>query len=323
MPIIRAPRPDRDFTVIANRILNDPRLSWAARGMLVHLLSKPDHWTVNVQALVNETQASARASGRDAVYRTLEELDEVGYIVRKRLADGSVVTTVYEDPVPENPDEALNPNPENPDEVTGVGSAAVSEPVPENQDVGKKPHPEKPDLEKPDRDNPDVLVRTEFIERTEVVERTEGLFAITPTATKPKSRKRLEIALQEFLDNCKAAGEKPIHEGDPIFKYGDEADIPYEMIALAWAVFKDRFIESGDKKRDWRAQFRAYVKGGWLKLWYFDGAGECKLTTAGEQARRVHLSKKSRQPTDARYENPGPNGESLDELRQPPSQFAF
>ena len=312
MPIIRAPRPERDFTVIANHILNDARLSWAARGMLAHLLSKPDHWSVNVQALVNETQACKRTSGRDAVYRTLEELEKAGYIVRKRLADGSVVTTVYEEPVPENPDE-----------VTGHGSAALPEPVPENPDVGKKPHPEKPDLEKPYRENPDVLVRTEFIERTEVVEKTEAPSTTMPTATKPKSRKRSEILLQEFIDTCKAEGEKSIRDDDPIFKYSDEADIPYEMIALAWAVFKDRFIESGDKKRDWRAQFRAYVKGGWLKLWYFDGAGECKLTTAGEQARRVHLCKKSRQPTDARYENPGPNGESLDELRQPPAQFAF
>ncbi|NIF78891.1 hypothetical protein F3J20_16105 [Paraburkholderia sp. Cy-641] len=167
MPIIRAPRPDRDFTVIANRVLNDPRLSWAARGMLAHLLSKPDHWSVNVQALINETQACSRASGRDAVYRTLDELNEAGYIARRRLADGSVVTTVYEQPNTENPDEALEPNLEKPHEVTGRTLSGQIEPVPENPDMGHKPNPEKPDLEKPDLENPDVLVRTESIERTE------------------------------------------------------------------------------------------------------------------------------------------------------------
>ncbi|SDH82574.1 hypothetical protein [Paraburkholderia phenazinium] len=274
MPIIRAPRPERDFTVIANHILSDSRLSWAARGMLVHLLSKPDHWSVNVQALVNETQACSRASGRDAVYRTLEELDEAGYIVRKRLADGSVVTTVYEQPVPENPD------------------------------VGQKPHPEKPDLEKPDRDNPDVLVRTEFIERTEVVERTEGLPASTPTAVKPKTRKGTKITLQAFIDGCKSAGVKAISEDDPIYEWAKKVGVSEEMIAIGWAVFKGRHVEDETKRyADWRAHFRNAMKNNWYRLWYISSDETCALTTVGEMARREHRSQARPRYDDARYAN--------------------
>lgn len=286
MPIVRSARPNRDFTVVANRILNEPRLSWAARGMLVHLLSKPDHWSVNVQALINETSGSTRSSGRDAVYRTLEELDVTGYIVRKRLADGSVVTTVYEDPLTENPDEAINPNPENPDEVAGRACAALLEPVPENQDVGQKPDPEKPDLEKPDLENPDVLVKTEFIERTEVLEKPDASLSGLPA--KPKTSKGTKVSLQAFLDHCKAVGQKTVPEDDPIFAWAEKTRVPTEMIVLTWQVFKEEHIGTRKQQIDWRAHFRNAVKRSWYRLWYFAVDGECRLTTAGEQARRTY-----------------------------------
>jgi len=270
MPIIRAPRPDRDFTVIANRILNDHRLSWSARGMLAHLLSKPDHWSVNVQALINETGGSKRSSGRDAVYRTLEELGEAGYIVRKRLADGSVVTTVYEEPLTENPDEAMNPNPENPD-------------------MGQQPHAEKPDPEKPDLDNPDVLVRTEFIERTEVLEKPDASLSVVPAATKSKPRKSNKTTLRAFLEECKVGGRKVIPDEDPIFAWAEKARVPEDMLFLCWQIFKEKYVDDTTKTQiDWRAHFRNAVKGAWYRLWYFDASGACRLTTAGEQANRQY-----------------------------------
>lgn len=154
MPVIRASQRDRGFVVIANAVIDDQRLSWAARGMLAHLLGKPATWNVNVQALINETKGTPRSSGRDAVYRTLEELAEAGYLVRRRQADGTIVTTVYEDPLTDNPDVA-------------VPNASTRHPHPENPDEGSEPHPEKPDPEKPDRDFPDVLVNTIEVESTD------------------------------------------------------------------------------------------------------------------------------------------------------------
>jgi hypothetical protein len=289
MPIIRASRPDRDFTVVANRILNDPRLSWAARGMLVHLLSKPDHWSVNVHALINETQASARGSGRDAVYRTLDELGEAGYIVRKRHANGSVITTVYEDPLTEIPEEAKKPNPENPDGVDSIGFPA---PFGSNRacpPMGDEPHPEKPHREKPDRDNPDVLVKTEFIERTEEVEKPDASLAIVSATAKRKARRGTKVTLRAFLDECKADGREVISDDDPIFVWAKKTRVPVDMLFLCWQVFKEKHVDDAAKLQiDWRAHFRNAVKGSWYRLWYFDTAGECRLTTAGEQAHREH-----------------------------------
>jgi hypothetical protein len=277
MTIIRAPRPERNFYMLDKAISEDKRLSWSARGILIFLLGKPDHWQVSVPALINETQESPMPSGRDAIHRVLRELVDVGYIKRLRHADGSMNYMVRE------------PDTDFPDEV-------------------KTPKPENPDRENPDRDFPDVLVSTDKAVKNEKAASTDRGAPSNPPSAKAKKQKRPEITLQAFIDDCKAAGEKAMRDDDPIVKYADDANIPFEMLNLAWVVFKNKFIDSGAKKSDWRAQFRTYVKNGWLRLWFFDANGNCKLTTAGEQARRVHLPHEPHlQYTDARYENPPVN----------------
>jgi hypothetical protein len=119
MAIIRAARPDSNFYVLDKRISEDKRLSWAARGMLVFLLGKPDHWTVSPAALVNETAGAAKQSGRDAVYGVLKELLTVGYLqrVQSKKGDGTFGGTDYM--VSEFPiapvEQTASPLPENPD----------------------------------------------------------------------------------------------------------------------------------------------------------------------------------------------------------------
>ena len=82
MSITRAARPQANFYLLDKQISEDKRLSWAARGMLVYLLGKPDHWTVSPAALIAETQGSAKPSGRDSVYSILNELVISGYVRR-------------------------------------------------------------------------------------------------------------------------------------------------------------------------------------------------------------------------------------------------
>jgi len=75
--------PDRDRWVsVDRRTVEDSRLSWKARGLLVYLLSKPHNWVVYTAELTN-----ASPGGRDAVLTGLRELELFGYIVRKRLHD--------------------------------------------------------------------------------------------------------------------------------------------------------------------------------------------------------------------------------------------
>lgn len=84
MSIIRSPRPESNFYLLNKAISEDRRLSWAARGLLVYLLGKPDHWQVSVANLRNETKESAKPTGRDGVYAILDELGKAGYITRSQ-----------------------------------------------------------------------------------------------------------------------------------------------------------------------------------------------------------------------------------------------
>lgn len=97
MSIIRAPRPESNFYLLNKAISEDKRISWAARGLLVFLLGKPDHWQVSVNHLRNETKECSRPTGRDGVYSILEELIKAGYIERAqmRAEGGKLAQTSY------------------------------------------------------------------------------------------------------------------------------------------------------------------------------------------------------------------------------------
>lgn len=110
----------------------------------------------------------------------------------------------------------------------------------------------------------------------------QGLKEIPPVAPKGASG---PIGLKAWLEAVKAAGEKPIPDGDPVFAYADEVELPRDFLHLAWLEFRHRYTQPGQKRyRDWRAVFRRAVRGNWLKLWFLDGKAYA-LTTAGQQAR--------------------------------------
>lgn len=83
MSIKRAPRPQSNFYLLSKDISEDTRLSWAARGLLIFLLGKPDHWEVSTAHLIKQTADSSRKSGRDAVRGIMNELIECGYMRRE------------------------------------------------------------------------------------------------------------------------------------------------------------------------------------------------------------------------------------------------
>jgi len=119
--IIRAPRRDR-FVIIEQHAIEDERLSWAARGLLGYLLSKPDDWKV----LVNDLRKRGDL-GRDGIYRLLRELRVTGYMrfVRKRDRHGCIrggmyfVHEIAITPHPDLPDtvgpDTAEPGPANPE----------------------------------------------------------------------------------------------------------------------------------------------------------------------------------------------------------------
>jgi hypothetical protein len=81
MTIVRAPRREH-WTVVSNSTIEDQRLSYRALGLLTYLLSKPDHWRIEANVL-----SAGRDEGRDAVRRSLNELEAAGYLTRRRAKD--------------------------------------------------------------------------------------------------------------------------------------------------------------------------------------------------------------------------------------------
>ncbi|WP_428954441.1 hypothetical protein [Streptomyces sp. cg35] len=98
MQVHRMPRHERDFTVIANKAIRDPRLSHTARGILVYVLSLPSGAQVNVRTL-----SDGFPQGRLAVSKAVKELRELGYWVTRTARERQtrrIVSTVdvYEVP---------------------------------------------------------------------------------------------------------------------------------------------------------------------------------------------------------------------------------
>jgi len=89
--IIRAPR-RRRFVVVDQKVVDDERLTLAARGLLVMLLSRPDDWRIRISDLRKRCHV-----GRDAVYKLLRELRKLGYVryVPNRTASGSLAGGTY------------------------------------------------------------------------------------------------------------------------------------------------------------------------------------------------------------------------------------
>ena len=102
-------------------------------------------------------------------------------------------------------------------------------------------------------------------------------------AGKPATRERAKkeiLTLHDWKEQVKQTGEKLIPADDTIWSDG----IPKPYLHLAWKVFAEDMQTKGKKAKDWRAQFRTYVRKDYLKLWAMNRDGQYYLTTAGKQA---------------------------------------
>ena len=95
--IIRLEKVARYF-VVDNTLFSDAQVSWEARGLMGYLLSKPDDWRVRLYDLVAHGPA-----GQHKLQRILRELEEAGYLRRKRVKRPNGAfdweTTVFETPL--------------------------------------------------------------------------------------------------------------------------------------------------------------------------------------------------------------------------------
>ncbi|BAU84396.1 hypothetical protein SLA_3487 [Streptomyces laurentii] len=87
----------RNFTVLPNCVLQNRRLSYTARGLLVDLLSRPDGWREDGRQMADRS-----TQGRGTIRKALKELAEAGFyrVEKVRLTDGTfrTQTHVYDTP---------------------------------------------------------------------------------------------------------------------------------------------------------------------------------------------------------------------------------
>ena len=138
MGIVRTRR-KHGFSIIDNDVFKPQTLSWEAQGMLSNILSKPDGWSVLVNALVKATEGTRKNTRRTGVYTIIRELKEAGFVQMVKHANGDVDYNVFDSP---------------------------QLPVMDNAEQAKKPDVEKPDVEKPDVEKPHALVSTDSLVNT-------------------------------------------------------------------------------------------------------------------------------------------------------------
>lgn len=143
---------NNNFSIVSNSIIRDTRLSLKARGLLILMLSLPDCWQFSIKGL-----ATLSGEGNDSIRGGIKELEEVGYLSRKRkhLPNGrlgEMEYTLYEQAQPKEEQPASDlPTLENPTQ--------------------EKPIQGKPIQGKPTQANPTLLstniINTDYIKNRE------------------------------------------------------------------------------------------------------------------------------------------------------------
>lgn len=267
MSIIRGKRPQSNYYVLNRNISEDKRLGWSARGLLVYLLGKPDNWKVSVAALVNETAEAGTKSGRDTVYKLLNELIEAGYIERRQVSNAGRFGGI-DYIVSEQSQNLISPNSRELDDVN------VSF---EDEQLTEEPHTDLSYTAKP----------------RQVINEFKGINELsntpysppqgdTPSEQKKKKPKSEALTFKAWIVQCKAAGVRAIPEDDPVFVNAEKSGLPLDFVALEWQWFREKYEHDSLRQKDWRQKFRNAVNGVWGKLWWYDvAAGEYRLTSTG------------------------------------------
>lgn len=151
MPIVRVIKRENPYVQIDREAVNDKRISWKAKGVLLYLISKPADWTVQVSDLIKRAH-----DGRDAVYSALNELIAAGYVEREQERDdfGRVGDVAYV--VSEFPSHHNDIPREDKRRKKAASGLSVNGENPRETPLPDYPYTENPDTDNPYRENTDI-----------------------------------------------------------------------------------------------------------------------------------------------------------------------
>jgi hypothetical protein len=201
---------DNPYVMIDRRPIDNPKLSFKAKGILTYLLSRPDGWEVNLIDLANRS-----TEGLSAIKSGAKELKEAGHLKHAgtRNADGqfgTVIWEVYEAPQVDN-------------QLTDEPQVGVS------PQVGfMSPQVEKPQADKPQADNHmqvlstlssnNLIYRARALSKEKIKEVTENteariLAGMRGAGSSWPGREKMPEPNRDLLDMfVKVSGIKPTKE---------------------------------------------------------------------------------------------------------------
>lgn len=91
------------FTQISNKLLNNEKLSFRAKGLYSFLYSKPDNWDFSGDRIAKQGK-----DGRKAIYATLKELERSNFIKRIKQGTGRMVYYLLIKPFDQKGQQAKN-----------------------------------------------------------------------------------------------------------------------------------------------------------------------------------------------------------------------
>ena len=151
----------KDYTVMANHHLRNTLLSLKAKGLLSLMLSLPENWDYTTKGL-----SCICKDGIDSINATVKELEEQGYVVRRRIRNEKGQLTSIEYTILEQPQHLdtseFQPKRENPilDKPT-LDNPTLEYPVLEKPELGEpilvKPHQLNTNTSRTNLLNPDLL----------------------------------------------------------------------------------------------------------------------------------------------------------------------
>ena len=121
----------KNYTTMSNYHLRDKNLSNKARGLLSTMLSLPENWDYTTRGL-----AAICKDGVDGITSQLKELEQYGYLVRRRIRDSNGRITDMEYVIYEKP-QPVSPDTEKPDMVI-PDKAAPSTETPAQRNIDKR-----------------------------------------------------------------------------------------------------------------------------------------------------------------------------------------
>ena len=196
MAVFRVER-TRDYTVMSNHHLKNRALSLKAKGLLSLMLSLPDDWDYTTKGLAHICK-----DGVDSICSCVRELEQNGYLKRRRIRNSKGQLTEIEYTILEQPEQ----------------SAAETPQPKREKPVLDKPVLDNPEQEKPEQENPAQLntKRTNIPNKSNTYEsNTQSFFPSAPAADGLTDvfEKRIEIREQiEYDTICTTMNREQIDE---------------------------------------------------------------------------------------------------------------